>query len=148
VGNQNQVDYPQVLDRKQSSKKHAGIGGTQTVPSYGSDIPVEKIDEMMERRPQVLSVSQQQLKNSTKIAKVLVVDENPIPTQSQSVDNVTRGSIKDNSELMGSIDKKSIGGNKVDIQPKALMIYPEEQHKPMREICQQFNARIMKHLMK
>jgi hypothetical protein len=106
-------------------------------------------------RPQVLFINPQQLKNSTKIARVVIVDENPPimspdSTMSQTVGSkrTTEGMLEPQdarASLKGSIVNSMVGNS---INPKPLISYPEELHKPTKDDCLKFNARVMKHLMK
>jgi len=67
VGNQNTLDYPTSLESKSKLFKGQTQSSLDTSPHCDD-----------KERPQVLIINPQQLKNSAKIGRVVVIDENPI----------------------------------------------------------------------
>ena len=51
------------------------------------------------------------------------------------------------SETQRALKSSTIAKNQ-ELASKALLYYPEEMHSPSEEACSDFNARIMRHLMK
>lgn len=56
-----------------------------------------------------------------------------------------------NSDQYGDLRVSAPSNNnnqEISNNPKALLLYPEELHEPVPAQCAEFNARVMKHLMK
>lgn len=104
------------------------------------------------------------MKNTTKLAKVCLVDELPLvaaasppysssPTDkngSQSEEVAHLGSLTNppNNKSSFNNDRLRQGSHSQQYQGKPLLYYPEENHLPDEPACNAFNARIMKHIMK
>jgi hypothetical protein len=108
------------------------------VPSQGSQPGDTKsedamiIDEAVETRPQLLYSKIQQLKNTTKIAKVLVIDENPVVSMPSTWRN--NSSTNENS-ADASGNRRSNIDRSLPLSPKSLVYYPLETHLPSEEAC-------------
>lgn len=100
-------------------------------------------EDSIETRPQLLQTKIQQLKNTTKIAKVIIIDENPIvripQTQTTRATDNHKHSVT-NPNMSSSLSQEDIvGGSRVKertlLTPKSLLYYPEENHIPSEEAC-------------
>merc|ERR1719469_1794369 len=73
------------------------------------------------------------------------LSENPMPEPIKQ----QHSSLKNDSTVIDSSDKKSLSASMTAApMNRSLPVYPEELHRPARDHCLGFNARIMKHLMK
>ena len=71
------------------------MGGSPTTQgSLIGEMVSNSNEDFMDRRPVVMQINPQQLKNSTKIARVLLVDENPISLV--HTESMLRSSVKNN----------------------------------------------------
>ena len=122
-------------------------------------------DDNLETRAQLLCQKFQQLKNTSKLAKVILVDEMPImrpPAQNSREGTLNAAQTGATNNESGSNHNLANSGKGLDetandafgknskTQPfqNALMYYPEENHMASETYCRDFNARVMKHLMK
>ena len=92
-----------------------------------------------------------------------MVDEMPVfrgPASPQEKNNFTSEQTGNTQHLTSSPNNGNILSNSLknhdeeekqrrqQLSQKALMYYPEENHMPSESMCKDFNARVMKHLMK
>lgn len=125
----------------------------------------------LELRPQLLYTKFQRLKNTTKLARVVVINEHPcpkLPMQETTRGTTMKTDMKTGSPRESAVDeskqtlpdllsltetgmngKQSFGSlhNNRQQQPKALLYYPEECHVASITECKEWNGRLMRHMI-
>lgn len=143
IGDATQLDYSRAPDKT-----------TKQSLLTNSAASMQRSEDDDDHKPKLLFTKYQRLKNSaTKLAKVLIVDENPVQAapNTQMITRDTTGFSQTQQSFLGDTHTKDeeLSSLRQTQQPAvSIAYYPEKLHSVQQEQCEALNARVMKQLMK